>query len=70
MLKAESKKILQTFLTSISIFSMLVGVAPTTEMVAYASNGQNNNDDSLQNKACYMRGWQMDKKIVHTVKVW
>src|ERR1044072_9020776 len=56
MLKAESKKTLQTFLTAISIFSMLAGVVLTTVMVAYASNGQNNNDDSLQNKACYNAG--------------
>jgi hypothetical protein len=56
MLKAESKKMLQTFLTAISIFSMLAGVVLTTVMVAYASNGQNNNDDSLQNKACYNAG--------------
>ena len=56
MLKAESKKMLQTFLTAISIFSMLAGVVLTTVIVAYASNGQNNNDDILQNKACYNAG--------------
>ena len=62
MLKAESKKTLQTFLTAISIFGMLAGVVLTTVMVAYASNGQNNNDDSLQNKACYNAGLRDGQK--------
>ena len=62
MLKGESKKTLQTFLTAISIFGMLAGVVLTTVMVAYASNGQNNNDDSLQNKACYNAGLRDGQK--------
>ena len=64
MLKAENKKILQTYLAAIAIFSVLVGVVPTGLMVAYASNDRNNNDnnndrnnDSPQNRACYNAGF-------------
>jgi hypothetical protein len=66
MLKADNKKMLQTYLAAVAIFSVIVGVVPTGVMVAYASNDRNNNDnnnnndrnnDSPQNRACYNAGF-------------
>jgi hypothetical protein len=55
MSKAENKKMLQIYLAAIAIFSTL-GIISIGAMVVYATNHQNNNGDSPQNRACYNAG--------------